>query len=69
MHKFNGIIIDNGECVRASRFVCFGEFSDGTRCFHEIDENGKEIEGVFYTMSRQKIDGKTYQLFFLEGVE
>ena len=69
-HRFKGVIVnDNWEAVRASRFVCFGEFSDHTKCFHEVDENGEEIEGVFYTATRKKIGNKSYMLFFVEGVE
>ena len=69
MRKFKGVIIDDSKCIRASRFVCFGQFADGTKCYHEVDDNGAEIEGIFYTMCRHKIDGKTYQLFFVEGIE
>ena len=70
MRKFNGILIDeNGTPQRYAKFVCFGEMSVGTKCYHEVNENGEEIEGWFYFMSRRKIDGKNYQLFVLEGVE
>ena len=66
MKRFKGLLIDNGEIKRVSLFVCFGEMCDGTKCFHELDENGNEIETYWYSMSRRKIDGKTYTLFFLE---
>ena len=69
MKKFNGMLIEDDEIKRISKFVCFGEMSDGTKCFHEVDENGEEIEGKWYSMSRRKIDGTTYTLFFLEGLE
>lgn len=69
MKKFNGLLVKDNEIIKISRFVCFGEMSDGTKCFHEIDENNEEIEGAWYSMSRRKIDGETYTLFFLEGIE
>ena len=69
MHKFNGYIINDGEIEKKSKFVCFGEMADGTKCFHEIDENGDEISGFWYSMSKIKVDGKQYALFFREGRE
>ena len=69
MRKFNGLLIEDGEIKKESRFVCFGEMSDGSKCFHEIDENDEEIEGKWYSMSRKKFNGKAYTLFFLEGLD
>lgn len=69
MRKFNGLLVEDNEIKKIAQFGCFGEMADGTKCFHELDENGNEIEGKWFSMSRRKIDGKTYTLFFLEGLE
>ena len=69
MKKFNGFLIENGVCERRGKFVVFGEMSDGTKCYHEIDKNGDEIVGAWYSRMVKKIDGKNYNLFFLEGIE
>lgn len=68
-HTFKGAIIDEGKFIRASRFVCFGQMSDGMKCFHEIDADGNEIEGAWYSFSKVTIDGRKYPIFILEGIE
>ncbi len=69
MRKYTGIIIEDQKAVRKSTFKCFGEMADGMKCYHELDPEGEEIEGKWYSMARKKIDGTTYTLFFLEGLE
>lgn len=69
MRKFTGFLVDDNEIKRESRFVCFGEMAGGTKCYHEIDENSKEIENAWYSMSKRKIDGVNYTLFFLEAID
>ena len=65
---FNGLLIDDGEIKRASRFTCFGEMSDGTKCYCEVDENGEQIGTAWYSFSKKRIDGKIYNLFYLEAI-
>ena len=67
MRKYNGLLIDNGEIIKESKFVSFGEMADGSKCFHELDENGNEKNDFWFSMARKKINGKQYTLFFLEG--
>lgn len=67
---FKGLLIDDGEILRASRFGCFGEMDDGTKCFHEVDENGEKVSDAWYSFGkyRDKESGKVYNLFYLEGI-
>lgn len=68
MRKFNGFLIENYRVQRRGKFVVFGELSNGLKCYHELDGNGNEIEGVWYSRMVKKIDGKNYNLFILEGI-
>ena len=67
MRIYNGLLVDDNEIKRSSKFVSFGEMADGSKCFHELDENGNEKDDFWFSMSRKKINGKNYTLFFLEG--
>lgn len=69
MRKFKGLLVDDNIIIKESTFICFGQMSDGSKCFHELDTNNNEIIGAWYSMSRRKINGNTYTLFFLEGLE
>lgn len=69
MRKYSGYVVEDHEIGRVSVFKCFGEMSDGMKCYHELDAVGEEIEGKWYSMARKKIAGTTYTLFFLEGLE
>lgn len=62
---FTGLKIDeNLESKGVSRFVIFGQMSDGSSCYHELDEQGNEIEDAWYSRSTKY----NMNLFFLEGV-
>lgn len=61
---FRGVKLDeNLDYNGISKFIIFGQMDDGTSCYHEIDENGEEIEDAWY--SRQTRQGMN--IFFLEG--
>lgn len=64
MKKFGGYVIENHYPVKY-QFVCFGEMIDGTHCYHKLDDNGNEIEGEWYSMSRWS----GHNIFTMEGVE
>lgn len=63
---FRGVKLDeNLEYKGISNFIIFGQMNDGTSCYHEIDENGEEIEGAWYSRSTKYIPHMN--IFFLEG--
>lgn len=64
-----GFIVENAEILRPARFKVFGEMADGLKCWHEVDEDGNEIEGAWYSCFCMKINGKRENFFVLEGVE
>lgn len=68
LRVFKGLLIDDNEVKRVSRFACVGEMADGTKVFHEVDDNGEEVGGAWYSFSKTRIDGKVYNLFFLEAI-
>ncbi len=64
--KYTGLKINFDMQVEGeSRFVVFGQMAEGMMCYHEIDENDEEIEGIWYSKSR--VSGTT--VFFAEGEE
>lgn len=63
---FTGVKLDeNLEYKGISKFIIFGQMNDGTSYYHEIDENGEEIEGAWYSRSTKYIP--KVNIFFLEG--
>ena len=69
MRKYSGYVIEDKTIERIAFFRCFGEMSDGMKCYHELDATGEEVEGKWYSMSKQRINGSVYTIFFMEGLE
>lgn len=67
MKIYTGWKASDGKIIDKSKFVVFGEMSDGSKCYHELDVCGHEKTDFWFSMSIMRINGKSEKIFFLEG--
>lgn len=68
LKNFKGAIIEENEMVGVGTFKMFVRMSDGTSCYHRIEDG--DDERAWYT--RKPVicpDGERLNLFFIEGFD
>lgn len=64
LKTFKGFICE-GNIIGKSNFKIFGEMSDGTKCYHRIED--KDDDRAWYTRRDLVINDIKIRLFFIEG--